>query len=123
VRGNFNRLGQVLVNLIINACQSLTRRDAGIKICTYLDELSGRAVVEVTDEGEGIDEAVLPRVREPFFTTKEGKGGTGLGLSISQKIVNDHKGELLFESALGRGTTVRLFLPCCLGVSVESPEL
>jgi PAS domain S-box-containing protein len=111
VRGNFQQLEQVIVNLLINACQALEDQKAGIYIATYFDAAQGLCVVEVRDEGGGIDPQVLPRITEPFITTRRQEGGTGLGLSVSARIVREHSGKLEFFSVLGEGTTVRLALP------------
>ena len=62
-----------------------------------------------TDTGAGIDPAVLPRIFEPFFSTKT--EGTGLGLAITQKIIESHGGSIEVESTLGKGTTFRVRLP------------
>jgi len=70
-----------------------------------------RVVVEVSDNGLGIDPQVIDRIFEPFFTTKPAGQGTGLGLYIARAIVNDLGGQIEVESALGRGTTVRIILP------------
>jgi polar amino acid transport system substrate-binding protein len=67
--------------------------------------------IEVRDEGQGIPPEHLPRLTEPFFTTKRGDGGTGLGLSVSAGIVRDHGGALEFASVPGAGTTASVLLP------------
>jgi two-component system, NtrC family, sensor kinase len=72
--------------------------------------MSNRIEVRVTDTGAGIPADILPHIFEPFFTTKRGKG-TGLGLSISQSYIRHHGGEIMAESTIGRGTTVRFTLP------------
>jgi signal transduction histidine kinase len=68
-------------------------------------------VVTIQDDGCGIPSEAIERLFDPFFTTKPGGEGTGLGLVISQEIVRKHGGEIAVESALGRGTTVRIRLP------------
>ncbi|HSW49989.1 MAG TPA: ATP-binding protein, partial [Bryobacteraceae bacterium] len=70
----------------------------------------GGVEVRVTDDGHGIAPEILPRVFEPFFSTKPGEG-TGLGLSICQDIVRDHGGRITVESELGQGATFRIWLP------------
>jgi PAS domain S-box-containing protein len=111
VNGNFQQLEQVLVNLIVNACQALKSKNQAIFVTTRFDETGQRCVVEVRDEGQGIDPDELPRITEPFFTTKRRSGGTGLGLSISARIVREHQGNLEVFSQPGQGTTVRVVLP------------
>jgi len=110
-RGNGHRIEQVIVNLILNACQALTSAEQAIELRTF--ELVDEGVVglEVRDEGCGLDEETLHRITDPFFTTKRETGGTGLGLSVSDGIVKDHHGKLEFSSQPGQGMVVRLLLP------------
>jgi PAS domain S-box-containing protein len=107
--GNANRLEQVVINLINNSCQSLRSKEESITIKVY--EENQYAVIEITDEGEGIDEKDLKHIFDPFYTTKRDKGGTGLGLSISYNIVKNHDGKFKIESEKGKGTTAKIFLP------------
>ena len=109
VPGNPRRLEQVVVNLVINACQALQSDEQGIRISTGVE--AQRAFIRVRDEGCGIAAEDLPNVRTPFFTTKRAAGGTGLGLAVSDRIAGEHGGELTFESEVGRGTTATLWLP------------
>ena len=109
VFGSLNRLEQVVINLINNACQSLRNKDEAIKIRTY--EENNKAIIEIIDEGEGIDEKDLKHIFDPFYTTKREKGGTGLGLSISYNIVKNHGGEFKIESTKGSGTKAKIYLP------------
>jgi PAS domain S-box-containing protein len=111
LRGNAQRIEQVVVNLLLNACQALPGRDRGVGLATWHDPESGRVVLEVRDEGVGIAEADLPRLTDPFFTTRRELGGTGLGLSVSAGIVQEHGGALRFRSRPGEGTVVTLELP------------
>ena len=111
VKGSEQRLEQVIVNLILNACQALTKRDQGISLTTSLDGTRGEVRLEVKDEGVGIAKEHLVHLTDPFFTTKRESGGTGLGLSISAGIVKEHGGELRFNSKPGKGTVVTLALP------------
>lgn len=111
ILGNPQRLTQVAVNLIVNACQALDRPDKAIEITTRYDRLTGNVVFTVSDEGTGILPEHLPRLTDPFFTTKRESGGTGLGLSVSLNIIREHGGDLTFTSEPGRGTTVTVTLP------------
>ncbi len=111
VRGDFPRLEQVVVNLVVNACQALPKRSCAIRVTTRHDAESERIVLVVQDEGSGIAPENLQRITEPFFTTKRESGGTGLGLSVSARIVHEHNGKLFFASQPGQGTTVTLELP------------
>ena len=100
------QIKQVLVNLIKNALQAMTRGG----VLTLQTEASGECVwVAVADTGGGIPEEQLNRIFEPFYTTK--KKGTGLGLMIVQRIVREHGGRIDLESRVGRGTVFRIWLP------------
>ncbi len=111
IKGNAQRIEQVIVNLILNACQALRNADEGISLSTIYDRDRGEAVLKIHDEGEGIAPEALPRLTDPFFTTKREQGGTGLGLSVSDGIVKEHRGSMEFTSILGQGTTATLRLP------------
>lgn len=103
-----NQINQVFMNILVNASQAIV--DKGhIYVKTYAKD--NGVVVEVRDTGKGISKENLGRVFDPGFTTKGAGVGTGLGLSIVYQIIQDHKGEIEFESELGKGTTVRIFLP------------
>jgi signal transduction histidine kinase len=111
LKGSFQHLEQVIVNLLQNACEALTNTAQKINLVTSLDKIKNRVVVVVSDEGCGIDSQNITKLTDPFFTTKQDLGGTGLGLSVSAGIVKDHGGLLQFESKPGIGTTVSLILP------------
>lgn len=107
------RLGQVFINLLLNAAQAIPEGDTGtneITLTTSTDP-EGRAVVEVRDTGAGVPAHVIGRVFDPFFTTKAVGVGTGLGLSISHGIVAGLGGTISLTSEPGRGTTFRVVLP------------
>ncbi|HEY1416373.1 MAG TPA: PAS domain S-box protein, partial [Myxococcaceae bacterium] len=113
VKANESRLGQVFLNLLLNAAQAIPDGAAAeneIRIRTRTDGL-GRAVVEVSDTGRGIPEDLRARVFDPFFTTKPVGEGTGLGLSICLGIVRSLGGEILLESEVGKGSAFRVALP------------
>ncbi|MDW7645349.1 MAG: DUF3365 domain-containing protein [Desulfuromonadales bacterium] len=109
--GNMQRIEQVIINLVVNACQALPDRSRSITIRTSFDVPASEAVLEVADQGVGIAPENLPRLTESFFTTRREEGGTGLGLSVSSRIVREHGGTLSFESTPGLGTRVILRLP------------
>ena len=115
VRGNVRRLEQVLINLIMNACEAVTDPRQAIRVTTHFDAETSQVVVTVSDEGRGIPETDLGRIMNPFYTTRREVGGTGLGLAVSSRIVEEHAGRLTFDSQVGRGTTVRLYLPASDG--------
>jgi len=109
IKGNKQKLEQVLLNLIENSCQALTDRKQKVQI-----EVSNEgeyAYIRITDEGMGMKPSTLRKITDPFFTTKRNNGGTGLGLSISSKIIDLHKGTMKFISEVGIGTKVILKLP------------
>jgi PAS domain S-box-containing protein len=113
VEANESRLGQVFLNLIVNAAQALPDGFANahrITVRTRLDGL-GRVVVDVEDTGPGIPTELLPRLFTPFFTTKPRGVGTGLGLSICRRIVTSFGGEIDVDSVVGRGTLFSVALP------------
>lgn len=114
VQGSFQRLEQVLINVIQNACQALP--DAGRAITVSSEKRGELALVMVHDEGQGISQKNLGRVMDPFFTTKRDCGGTGLGLAVSSTIVHDLDGSIHFDSHEGRGTTVTLTFPLKRGI-------
>jgi signal transduction histidine kinase len=109
IRVDANQLSQVLMNLLLNAAQA-TGEGGRITVSARRSRSEDVVEIQVQDTGCGIPPDVLPRVFEPFYTTKRGKG-TGLGLSISQAYVRSHNGEIEIESAVDRGTTVTLTLP------------
>jgi polar amino acid transport system substrate-binding protein len=111
IRGDSQRLEQVVVNLILNAAQALPGPDKGIWITTSYQPESKSVCIQVRDEGIGIPVDHIRRLTDPFFTTKRETGGTGLGLSISDGIVREHGGIMEFESDPGKGTTVTVRIP------------
>ncbi|MDO6562047.1 transporter substrate-binding domain-containing protein [Amphritea sp. 1_MG-2023] len=109
-RGNAQRIEQVIINLIVNACQALTSTQQCIAIKTYYRPKEKQLCLEIKDQGCGIDDDNMSRLSDPFFTTKREQGGTGLGLSVSASIVQEHGGNLVYDSTLGQGTLVTLLL-------------
>ena len=105
-----SQINQVFLNLITNAAQAMGDRPGKIMLTTR-NEGAG-VVVEVEDDGGGIAPEVLPKIFDPFFSTKEIGKGTGLGLSISYKIVQQHGGRIAVESQVGTGTRFIVWLPC-----------
>jgi signal transduction histidine kinase len=110
-KGSAQRIEQVVINLVMNACQALSDSDRAIRVRTGRDPDEACVFVEVQDEGVGVPTEVMQRIKDPFFTTKRDAGGTGLGLAISDRIVRDHDGEMNFISEAGKGTTVRVYFP------------
>ncbi|HKP62773.1 MAG TPA: response regulator [Polyangiales bacterium] len=112
VAGNENRLGQVFLNLLVNAAQAIPEGNAAENaIRVSLRQVGNHVEVEVSDTGLGIPPDMQSRLFEPFFTTKPRDVGTGLGLSISRKIVHEYSGDIDVRTNLERGTTFRVRLP------------
>jgi PAS domain S-box-containing protein len=113
VLGSEHRLGQVFLNLLVNAAQAIGEGGADHHLVNVATSVAadGRVAVEITDTGGGISEEVLPRIFDPFFTTKPVGVGTGLGLSIVHGIVTGMGGEIKVWSEPGRGTIFTVLLP------------
>jgi signal transduction histidine kinase len=106
---NAGEVGQVLINLILNADQALPRDGGEI---TMSASVEGKCIVlTVADSGKGIEADVIERIFDPFFTTKPVGEGTGLGLSVSYGIIEDHGGQISVASEPGKGTTFTVVLP------------
>jgi len=108
VWGDSGKLQQVLMNLVLNARDSMP--DGGdLNIRTV--QQNGEVILEVADTGSGIPQEQLHKIYDPFFTTKGTGKGTGLGLSVTYGIVQEHRGTITASSATGRGTVFRVALP------------
>jgi PAS domain S-box-containing protein len=120
VDANDSRLGQVFLNLIINAAHAIPPGNFEaneIRISTGLD-IAGRVVVDIGDTGTGIPPEVRPRLFTPFFSTKPVGVGTGLGLAISHRIITQMGGTISYDTEVGRGTTFHISLPIAGGPTV-----
>jgi signal transduction histidine kinase len=115
VQGDPVQLEQVLLNLLINARQAMLGKGGSLTVKASRSD-DGEVRIQVIDTGAGIPEKLLPKIFQPFFTTKgtarpgESKG-TGLGLAICKEIVEHHKGHIEVQSELGKGTTFTIILP------------
>ena len=110
-----NQIQRVLINLLTNARQAIGESGT-IRIRLSFDPDQQQVVLMVRDSGAGIAPEQLPRIFEPFFSTKvgpdaSGKGGTGLGLSACREIIDEHQGKIRVESSLGKGTAFYIRLP------------
>ena len=110
VLGISNRLQQVFLNLMTNACHAMPK-GGNLKLTTNVTRDGQRVMVRVVDTGEGIPGDIQDRIFDPFFTTKMPGKGTGLGLSISYRIIREHGGTIEVESDEGRGATFTIMLP------------
>ncbi len=102
------QLNQVFLNLIINAGQAIEEKGE-ITLKTYLS--GENVIIEIEDDGVGIEPEHITKIFEPFFTTKEVGKGTGLGLSVSYRIIEEHYGKIFATSILGKGTCMTIALP------------
>ncbi len=110
-KGNPQKLEQVFVNIIHNACQAIDPANGKLIITTAYEKNDKQIVIIIEDNGVGMNGKTLKQILDPFFTTKRGMGGLGLGLSISHKIIKDHSGALYISSKPGLGTTVKIVFP------------
>jgi len=115
--GNRQKLIQVVVNMLINAAQAIekymgrTGQKGNIWVTTKHLQGQQLIILEITDDGCGMDEFVKQKIFTPFFTTKRDSGGTGLGLSIASRIIREHNGRIDVKSETGKGTTFTIRLP------------
>jgi signal transduction histidine kinase len=106
--GNIGELHQMFISILNNSIQAIENKGIiFIKTQKYKEKI----VIEISDTGCGIREENIPKITDPFFTTKDPGKGTGLGLSIVYKIIQDHKGKLEFQSVVNKGTVVKITLP------------
>jgi len=111
VMGSAQQLEQVVINLLNNAFQALPSNRHGIRVTTSRGRGMEEVELCVEDEGVGMSPEVLERIKEPFFSTRLDSGGLGLGVSICRSIVQEHRGTLIFESEVGKGTRAVVRLP------------
>jgi len=123
IKGNFQRLEQVVINLVQNACQALRDKDKEVRLFLSLDKEKRHVTLTVEDEGIGISKENLSRITDPFFTTKQDAGGLGLGLSITKRIIEEHHGKILIQSEAGKGTRIEVLFPVQQQVFGEKHEL
>jgi PAS domain S-box-containing protein len=120
VIGDANQLIQVFLNLVTNAEQAIREvRDTG-RIQIRLASTANRIIITVQDDGVGIRPEALPRIFDPFYTTKRPGGGTGLGLSICMSIIREHGGNIEAESLPAGGSAFTVYLPIAVGQPPEA---
>jgi len=115
-----SQINQIFLNIITNASQAIEEEGA-ILITTKLHD-ADRVSISIADNGCGIPEENLSRIRDPFFTTKEVGTGTGLGLSIVDEIMRAHGGELIIESEVGKGSRFTILLPIKQAAGTAAPD-
>ncbi len=111
MRGNFQQLQQVLVNLINNACDAMSTWPGPKRIEIHARNLGDVIHMEIMDSGPGIPPEIQAHIFEPFFTTKGAGHGTGLGLAVSREIVEEHQGRIGVNSRPGMGASFWLEVP------------
>ena len=118
IHGNQVQVSQVILNIVVNAIDSMPGGGVlTINIAPKDYEGQLYTQIQIADTGPGIAPENLPHIFDSFFTTKSEKGGTGLGLSLSKEIVEHHRGEILVDSILDKGTSFTILLP----VFIETP--
>jgi PAS domain S-box-containing protein len=110
-KGNPQKLVQVLVNLISNGLEALTRDDQTVTVSTSAPGDASIVELTVSDQGEGMDSEQFKKAFEPFFSTKLESGGTGLGLTITKMLVDEHGASMNIISSPDEGTEVRITFP------------
>ena len=105
-----NKLGQVFINLIVNAAQSMDGNGTLILRTEFVPD-TNRIRIQCSDTGCGIDSKNLDKIFDPFFTTKDRGRGTGLGLSICHGIIEQHGGTITADSSKGKGSMFTILLP------------
>jgi PAS domain S-box-containing protein len=111
IKGNMQQLEQVLINLISNSCHALADINNKIEINLSYNANFKNIIIDVIDEGKGIEPEKMNHIFDPFYTTKREEGGTGLGLYISYNIIKRHGGELKVFSEINKKTIFSIILP------------
>jgi len=111
IKGDYQKIEQIMVNLVMNALEALPNIDRAVTVSTRLNDAGTHLEVCIRDEGIGIPRKDLDKLFDAFFTTKQAQGGTGLGLEISAMLIREHGGTITFDSELGKGTKVLVRFP------------
>ncbi len=111
LHANLQNLEQVVLNLIINALESINHDHGKVWITTRYSEVEKSIVIEVSDNGRGVNPKVAEKIFDPFVTDRQASGGTGLGLSVTYNLVKAHDGDITFKTLPGQGTTFFIKLP------------
>ena len=108
VRADPDQMTQAFLNIFLNSIDAM-EEGGELRVAATMRPEEGRAEIRIADNGTGISPEDLPRIFDPFFSTK--KKGTGLGLAITAKIIEAHQGDISVESRRGKGTTFKIYLP------------
>ncbi|HOO91498.1 MAG TPA: ATP-binding protein, partial [Syntrophales bacterium] len=113
IEGTLQSIEQIIMNIAINATQAINHAHGKITICTGLQKKNGKevAVISISDNGTGVDPALVDKIFDPFVTSRQAEGGTGLGLSITCNLIEAYVGEINFQSKEGEGTTFTITFP------------
>ena len=114
IDGNLQSIEQIILNIIINAVQAIDHDQGTIGVTTGIRQQDGRVYIRITDNGRGVSSAISDKIFLPFITDKQSVGGTGLGLSVSYSLAKAHKGEIIFDTTPGEGTSFTVYLPSVL---------
>jgi len=120
IRGNQNQLQEVILNLMLNACQAMGEKGGKLVVSAASMNGQGEVEIKVADTGPGIASNKLRKVFDPFYTTKS--TGTGLGLFVSQRIIKLHGGQMTVESTEGKGTCFTVRVPVWHDEPAKAPE-
>jgi PAS domain S-box-containing protein len=111
LHANLQNLEQIVLNLIINAMESIDHDHGKVWIETRYSETDKHIAIEVGDNGRGVSPKVAEKIFDPFVTDRQAFGGTGLGLSVTYNLVKAHDGDITFKTLPGQGTTFHIALP------------
>jgi PAS domain S-box-containing protein len=111
LHANLQNLEQIVLNLIINALESIKHDHGKVYITTRFIEKDKSIIIEVSDNGRGVNPQVAEKIFDPFVTDRQTAGGTGLGLSVTYNLVKAHDGDISFKTKPGKGTTFVIALP------------
>jgi len=114
IKGNLQSIEQIALNLTINAIQAINHDNGHIEVSTAYDPLREEVILEVSDNGRGVNPEIADKLFNPFITDKQAEGGTGLGLSVTYNLVKAHRGDIRFSTTPGKGSTFTAYFPTLL---------
>lgn len=119
LNANMQNIEQIVLNLIINAFQSIDHDHGEVRVRTARCDDDQSILIEVIDNGCGVNPVVADKIFDPFVTDRQANGGTGLGLSVTYNLVKAHQGDISFKTKAGQGTTFSVVLPA---LTVSGPK-